>query len=118
MSTEQIVAAVGVVIAAIFAWLPGLKDWYDGLPKQNKTWVMTGMSAVVAIGAVGLKCAGVDVGAGAVCLNPSDPNFAQGAWSLVSALVLAAGGAQLGYVGIKTVTAALSKQSPPAGAIG
>jgi len=83
MNEELIIAVVASAISIALEVVPGLRNWWDKIPnKQVKSLVVFLACLVIPLGAVGLKCLGVDVGLGAACPNPADPQL----W--VNALVL------------------------------
>lgn len=100
MTTSQIVAALGVVLAVLFELVPGLSDWFGALDKKTKLLVISGLCLLIAVGAPLLACAGIETGSGAVCPDFSNP---QVYWYLVVSWLLAAGAAQTTFVGMKVV---------------
>lgn len=58
MSVEAITATAGVVLAILFEYVPGLKDWYGALKDNYQRLVMLGVLLAVVAGAFGLSCYG------------------------------------------------------------
>jgi hypothetical protein len=69
MTAEVLAGAAGVILALVFAYVPGLSAKYGGLQKEQKSLIMLGLLFVVAAGAYGLACAGwaADWGLGITC---------------------------------------------------
>jgi hypothetical protein len=58
MDATIMAGAAGAILALLFGYVPGLKDWYDNLESVAKRLVMLAALAVVALGSFGLSCAG------------------------------------------------------------
>lgn len=58
MTQEQLTYVAGVVLALVFAYIPGVKTWYDAKDSPTKALIMAGMLLVVVAGVFGLACAG------------------------------------------------------------
>lgn len=100
MTQNQIVAALGVVLSFVFEFIPGVREWFDGLETKAKVALLSGLTLAIAVGALALACAGVQTGSGAVCPDLSQP---QTYWDLVVAWLTAAGAAQTAYTGVKLI---------------
>jgi len=59
LTAEQLSAIAGVVLSLAFSYIPGVRDWFDGLMPTIKRLIMAGLLLAVALGAFGLGCAGV-----------------------------------------------------------
>ena len=58
MNAEQLAAVSGIVLSLIFAYIPGIKDIFDKLPKpEYKAAVMAVLTILVGAGLFGLGCA-------------------------------------------------------------
>lgn len=78
MTTEELVAIVGAVLAVLFAYVPGFANWFNPLGAEVKRLIMAGMLIIVAGAVFGLSCAGI--------LARVTCDF-QGAWGLVIAVL-------------------------------
>jgi len=58
MTAETLALYGGVVVSLLFGYVPGLSTWFSGLETIYKRLVMALVLLVVAIGVVGLACAG------------------------------------------------------------
>ncbi len=84
----------GSVLSLLFAYIPGVKDWYDALASQQKQGIMALALLVVSAAIFGLTCLG--------WLNSIAPNLVvtcdqQGAFGLVKVFILALIGNQATY---------------------
>lgn len=60
MTNETTIAAVaGILLSLLFSYVPGARDWFDGLEGTHKRLVMLGLLAVASIGIFTLGCAGI-----------------------------------------------------------
>lgn len=59
MTVETVVGFVSALMAAVFMYLPGLKDKYLALASNYQRLVMLGMLVLVVAGAYGLSCFGL-----------------------------------------------------------
>jgi len=57
MTVEQLGAVAGVLLSLAFSYVPGLSDRYSVLTAVQKSLIMLGLLAVVAVGALALSCA-------------------------------------------------------------
>ena len=60
MDTVLLGSVSGVLLSLVFSYVPGLSEWFGALAAKNKQAVMGGLLILVALGAFGLSCAGVD----------------------------------------------------------
>lgn len=56
MTPDALVTLAGVILSLVFAYLPGAKDWFDGLDRQYKPLFMAGVLLVVAAGKLLYDC--------------------------------------------------------------
>lgn len=59
MTLEIFVGICGVVLAAVFRYIPALERWYNGVGMDYKGLLMLAFNFLVAVGIFGLSCAGV-----------------------------------------------------------
>lgn len=59
MSAELLVSIVTVVMSLFFAYIPGVKKWYDALPSEIKATVMGTLLIVASLSIFGLACSGL-----------------------------------------------------------
>jgi len=81
----------------LFAYVPKLKDWYEGKDSQTKQLVMLACLVVVAAGMAGASCAGINL---SVSLPVCDQG---GLTALVEAFVLATLGNVATYASTKYI---------------
>ena len=81
MTVEQLTTFAGIILALLFAYVPGIKGWYDARTSQEKALVMLFALLVVTGAAFGLTCGGF-VAVGVVCTK-------QGLVELIQVFVLA-----------------------------
>lgn len=58
MTVDAITAAAGVVLAILFEYVPGLKDWFNALDDNYQRLVMLIALLWVVAGSFGLSCYG------------------------------------------------------------
>lgn len=58
MTAETLALYSGVVVSLLFGYVPGLSTWFENLETIYKRLVMALALLVVAVGVVGLACAG------------------------------------------------------------
>lgn len=90
MSADTLSQIVGIVLSLAFAYIPGVKDWYDLRSKTEKAAIMAGLLVVVALGIFGASC-GQLVSVGITCDKA-------GAVGLVQILIMALIANQSAYV--------------------
>lgn len=56
MTAELLAGYAGIILSLAFAYIPGVKEWYDALATQHKAAVMAGLLVVVAVGVFGITC--------------------------------------------------------------
>ena len=61
MTATELSAVAGVVLSLVFSYIPGVKNWFDGLESGYKQAVMGGVLIVVTSAIFGLACYGVIV---------------------------------------------------------
>ena len=81
MTVEQLTTFAGIILALLFAYVPGIKGWYDARTAQEKALVMLFALLVVTGAAFGLTCGGF-VAVGVVCTK-------QGLVELIQVFVMA-----------------------------
>jgi hypothetical protein len=82
MLTADLLSSVaGIVLSLLFSYVPGVKDWFEGLDGTYKRLVMLALLVVVSGGIFALSCYGVLAGY-VECTEA-------GAWELVSVFVAA-----------------------------
>lgn len=59
MTTEQLSAIAGVILALAFSYIPGLNTWFAALQSEYKRLIMIGLMFITAGAAFGLSCAGL-----------------------------------------------------------
>jgi hypothetical protein len=94
---QMIVMAAGALLSLLFAYVPKLKDWYEGKDSQTKQLVMLACLVVVAAGMAGASCAGINL---SVSLPVCDQG---GLTALVEAFVLATLGNVATYASTKYI---------------
>lgn len=98
MELEQmIVMGAGALLSLLFAYVPKLKDWYEGKDSQTKQLVMLACLVVVAAGMASASCAGINL---SVSLPVCDQG---GLTALVEAFVLATLGNVATYASTKYI---------------
>lgn len=83
MTPEFLLTIVAAALALLFAYFPGLANWYQPLPADRKRWIMVGLLVLSALGSYGYECVGLGDIAGIACDTPS-------IWILVQMVFLAA----------------------------
>lgn len=78
MTTEELVAIVGAILAILFAYVPGFANWFNPLGAEVKRLIMAGLLIAVAGVIFGLSCANI--------LLRVTCDF-QGAWGLIIAVL-------------------------------
>lgn len=58
MDATVLAGVAGVLLSLIFGYVPGLKQWFDGLDSMYRRLIMLGALVVVTAGAFGLACVG------------------------------------------------------------
>lgn len=58
MSSEWLSRVVGVVISLMFAYVPGLSDWYEAQDGTKKRFVMLAALLIACLAIFGASCAG------------------------------------------------------------
>jgi hypothetical protein len=91
MTSELLAGISGAVLSLLFSYVPGIKAQYDKLTSAQKGLVMLGLLVLVSIGAFGLSCANSPLISGVTCDE-------QGAWGIVSALLVALTANQATYL--------------------
>ena len=84
MTPEQLTVLAGVLLSLLFAYGPGVKDWFDGKAGTEKRLIMLGALAVISLGIFGANCAGLSLD-GTVIACSKD-----GLWGLVKVFAGAA----------------------------
>jgi len=59
MTPEYLAGVAGVLLSLAFAYIPGLKDWFDAQVPQRKAQVMAVALILVAGGLFGFACVNV-----------------------------------------------------------
>ena len=59
MSQEEVLQIAAVVLALVFAYVPGAKDWFDNLNMSYKLLIQLGLFAVIIFGAAAGACLGL-----------------------------------------------------------
>lgn len=59
MTAEFIAMGAGVLLSLAFSYIPGLSEKYSALKAVYKRLVMLGLLFLVALGSIGLVCAGI-----------------------------------------------------------
>lgn len=72
MTQEQLTYIAGIVLSLIFAYIPGIKTWYDVKDSATKALIMAGMLLLVVVGVFGLACAGFSFNAVTVSCTKVD----------------------------------------------
>lgn len=67
MSSEKLASIVGVLISLLFAYLPGLKTWFDKQTSEAKGGITAGITVLAAFAIYGLSCAGWFTELGVTC---------------------------------------------------
>ncbi|MGB8644025.1 MAG: hypothetical protein WCF84_02220 [Anaerolineae bacterium] len=63
LTSDQISGVAAVIAALAFAYIPGLREWFDGRTGTQKAGIMGLTLVLVAVGALGATCAQLlDVG--------------------------------------------------------
>lgn len=58
MNSELLASISGIVLSLLFAYVPGISQWYDALTGEYKRLIMAGLLLVVSLAIFGLSCAG------------------------------------------------------------
>lgn len=59
MTQEEVLQVAAVVLALLFAYIPGLKDWFDKQNMSVKLLIQLGLFAVIIFGAAAGACLGL-----------------------------------------------------------
>lgn len=59
MTPEILAAVASVILSLAFSYIPNLRVWFAGRPKETQQLVMLGLLVLVAAASYGLACAGV-----------------------------------------------------------
>jgi hypothetical protein len=59
MTAESLSALVGVVLSLVFSYVPGVKDWFEGLQSGSKQALMGLFLIGASVAVYALACAGV-----------------------------------------------------------
>jgi hypothetical protein len=86
MTAELLSGVFAILLSLVLAYIPGLNGWYAGLESSWKRVILGVGLIVVALGSVGIACAGfaADLGLPLTC---DRVGFVQVAQALVLALV-------------------------------
>lgn len=86
MDAVGLSALAGLVLSLLFSYVPGLKDWFDGLAATSKQLLMGVLLVVIAAVVFGLSCAGLgaSLGISVACTVEGGYGFLQ---VLIAALV-------------------------------
>jgi hypothetical protein len=83
MSVETLSLASGALLSLLFAYVPGVKDWFAAKASTVKRLIMAAALLVVSVAVFALGCAGLQIpGISIECST-------QGAWLLVQVFLLA-----------------------------
>lgn len=83
MTVETLSLAAGALLSLLFAYVPGVNDWFAAKASTTKRLIMAGALLVVSAAVFGAGCAGLQVpGVQIECST-------QGAWLLVQVFLLA-----------------------------
>lgn len=88
MTSDKLAALVGVLISLLFAYLPGLKTWFEKQASEAKGGITAGITVLAALAIYGLSCAGWFTELGVTC---SQGGFQQLVSIVIGALVGLAG---------------------------
>lgn len=91
MTQEQLTSIAAILLSLVFAYVPGIKTWYDTKDAPIKALIMAGMLLVVVAGVFGLACAGFTFAALSVSCTKAD------ALALVQLYILALVANQASY---------------------
>ena len=58
MTPEAIIGVAAAVLALLFMYIPGFKDWYGKKTGETKQLIMLGLLLLTVAGVFGLGCAG------------------------------------------------------------
>lgn len=56
MTPEQLALIAGAVLSLLFSYIPGLKNWFEGLSPEYKRLFMAGVLLVAALALFGGSC--------------------------------------------------------------
>jgi hypothetical protein len=84
MTSDKLAALVGVLISLLFAYLPGLKSWFNKQSSEAKGGITAGVTVLAALAVYGLSCAGWFTQLGVTC---SQGGFQQLVTIIIGALV-------------------------------
>lgn len=83
MTIETLSLAAGALLSLLFAYVPGVKGWFDAKESTVKRLIMAGALLLISILVFAAGCAGLQIpGAAIECST-------QGAWTLVQVFLLA-----------------------------
>jgi hypothetical protein len=106
MTIDTLSLAAGALLSLLFAYVPGVKDWFDKQASSRKRLIMAGSLALVAVAVFAAGCAGLQVpGTQIEC-------SVDGVWSLVQVFLLALVANQ----GVYSITSASSAKKNAASA--
>jgi len=58
MTSELLASVSGIVLSLLFAYVPGMSQWYEALTGEYKRLIMAGLLLAVSLAVFGLSCAG------------------------------------------------------------
>lgn len=87
MSPEYLASVAGVVLSLAFAYIPGLREWFDAQAPQRKAQVMGLALILVAGGALGLACANIATAFPSAAITCDTPGVVAIVKVLIAALV-------------------------------
>ncbi len=83
MTIETLSLAAGALLSLLFAYVPGVKGWFDAKDSTVKRAIMAGALLVVAIVIFAAGCVGLQIPGSTIECST------QGAWTLVQVFLLA-----------------------------
>jgi hypothetical protein len=89
MTSDKLATLVGVLIALLFAYLPGLKTWFNKQSSEAKAGLTAAVTVIAACAIYGLSCANWFPELGITCTKAG---FQQLISVVIGALVGMAGG--------------------------
>jgi hypothetical protein len=91
MTSDKLAALVGLIISLLFAYLPGLKSWFEKQGSEFKAGLTAAITVIAALAIYGLSCANWFPELGVTCTKA-------GLQQLVSVVIGALVGMAGGYV--------------------
>lgn len=75
VTAGSLTAAGALALSLLFEYIPGIAPWYNGLDETKKRGIMALLVALIAVGAMAVKCSGVLPIEGVTCTSQGVGNL-------------------------------------------